>query len=101
MMTPVSPPTSADVGMGHAHAPSQEEMEVDMSTVMLDDPIVGVEVVLSDHSGAGARPARPSISQANESGTKSYPRPDAPPFRSGLRDLQSHAQPQCHASSLS
>ena len=59
MLSPVSPPASSEEGLGHVHAPSKEEMEPDMSTAMLDDPIVGVEVVLSDHNGAGARPARP------------------------------------------
>ena len=60
MMCPVSPiPDSNETGTGHANPPSQEEMDVDMSQAMLDDPIVGVEVVLEDHNGPGARQARP------------------------------------------
>ena len=46
MLHPVSPqPTSPEMGKGQSAQASEEEeeAEVDMSTAMLDDPIVGVE----------------------------------------------------------
>ena len=60
MISPVSPhPGSHDAGKGSDHQDSEEEPEVDMGLAMLDDPIVGVEAVLSNQHGPGARPARP------------------------------------------
>ena len=57
MLSPVrpSPPDSKDEVGGH-----QEELEedVDLSQAMLDDPIVGVEVI-HGQDGPGARQARP------------------------------------------
>ena len=60
---PVSPqPDSAETGEGSTHPPSkeeQEEQEVDLKQAMLDDPIVGVEIISTQQHGAGARSARP------------------------------------------
>ena len=59
MLCPVSPqPASAEIGEGHCGQPVQEEEEVELSKALLNDPIVGVEVVISDHRGPGARGAR-------------------------------------------
>ena len=44
---------------GDDQQPPEEEEEVDLSKALLNDPIVGVEVVVSDHHGPGARKARP------------------------------------------
>ena len=42
MVSPVSPsPDSSEKDAGHDHLPSEEEAEVDLSTAMFDDPIVG------------------------------------------------------------
>ena len=62
VMCPVSPqPNSAELGEGGASQQSEEEEEeeVDLSKAMLSDPIVGVEVVVNDHRGTGARRATP------------------------------------------
>ena len=60
MIAPVSPhPETHDAGQGPHHQAPEEELEVDMGLAMLDDPIVGVEAVLSNQHGPGARPARP------------------------------------------
>ena len=61
MLSPVSPPPdSSEEGKGSAvQQPREEDEDVDISQAMLDDPIVGVEVVISDHRGPGARTAHP------------------------------------------
>ena len=52
MVSPVSPmPASLETGMGPLHPPSEEEIEVDMSTAMLDDPIVGSRSSLGTSRG--------------------------------------------------
>ena len=58
MLSPVSPspPTSKDEVGGHQE---EQEEEPDLSKAMLDDPIVGVEAVVHDQHGPGARKARP------------------------------------------
>ena len=59
MVTPVSPPSPSTVE-GEAARDKQEEEEepVDLSKAMLSDPIVGVEAVIHDEHGPGARRAK-------------------------------------------
>ena len=58
VVCPVSP-QSAELAKDAADQHVEEEEDVDLSKAMLNDPIVGVEVVISDHRGPGARRARP------------------------------------------
>ena len=64
MLTPVSPNppalTSPGSDGGHGAQPALEEEDIDFSQAMLDDPIVGVEQIISDKHGPG--PASQNLS---------------------------------------
>ena len=58
MLSPISPDLPPDPGEGGGEHHQLQEDVVDFSKAMLDDPIVGVEQVISDQHGPGARQPR-------------------------------------------